>query len=160
MSIIQNPFEVLDQADHGGLHEFSFIPVSFVADFPPIINDQIIEQNIALSPGRNWYQGYARPTTLQYEEIPEQKKHGLIFRKSVKGIYPYDSVTVTKAFGTLYHVPLLLKITDRRGMRRLLGTPEEPMRFVGTYKSNGIGGFAEFIFSFNGSHRIKSPSLV
>lgn len=157
---MENPFQILEQADVGGLSEFEFIPTSSVSVFPDISEGQIREQEIALLPGKEWLVGYAHPETLEFGEIPKESNAGWMYEKSLDGIYPYDSALVASAFNALAYVPVLVKVTDRRSGRRLLGSIREPMRISWTFRTDKLGTHSGYNFSFTGKHRSKAPFLI
>lgn len=113
----------------GSIKQFSFIPVTDVEsiDFP--IKGKIVKPILLKSKAR-WYEGYSTLETALFTEPSEQTANGTIFKPKFVGVVPRDSAELTALFEEMKNARFILDYTDRNGIRKLVGSIDEPLFFT------------------------------
>lgn len=144
-----------------GIDSFDYLPTSHIKNFPEPIGLQMNLAQIVLKPGKAWIPGIALDNTLDHEESRRSEEHGPLYDKKVTGQLPGDDVAMQQLFLRHEYQPMVLRFTDRQGIRRLVGTPKEPVYLTARYeqgsKHTDRKGYG---FSFQGRHVRPSLYLV
>lgn len=113
----------------GGVLRFNFIDVNDVDIIPDPIEGKIIEV-VTLKEGKQWYCGYGTLDTIGYTESSEQTSSGTIYKKQFVASCPQDSADNGSLFEENRHKKFILDYTDSNGLRKLVGTIDEPLFFL------------------------------
>ncbi len=92
------------------------------------------------------------------DQAPNQQ--GDIFRLNVSALLPADTTTVRGELNAMAKRRFLLRLS-RNGMKILLGTPEQPLRFESRFESGADAGDQRgHRITFTGNSLRKSPGFV
>ncbi len=153
-------FREIHEALVAGMDVFKFTLVEDVASFPKVRNLAITDRQILLKPGKQWRFGFAVNDTLDFAEPPSDGESGQLFSKDFGGLLPHDHIDIANLFFRNRYKPMLVQYTDRGGVSRLIGTPEQPVRVVFDFKNSGApGGTKGWQFNFVGLHTHPSYYL-
>ena len=146
-------FKQIYDALVAGIDTFYYIPVEDIEVFPELSSLAVEEYEIQLKAGKSWKIGFAIDDTLAYAEPAEDTPNGRIYNKQLQGILPHDHLDIAQNFFDNQYAKYLVKYVDRTGVRRLLGTVQEPMRIRFSFKQAGNhSGEKGWSFSFYGTH--------
>lgn len=157
---MSSPFTQLNQPNAPGIHTFLYVPTTDISQWPGIVAKEVDESAIVLNGGKSWTTGLSVFEQMKFDEQPQETEHGMLYNKELQGFLPQDSEAVTQALETMLFVPFVIKLKDRQGQHRIVGTPDEPVYFSFEFTTGAVGGSRGYNFSFRGKHRSKSPFLV
>lgn len=144
-----------------GIDQFEYIPAADVQPLPNIRDLQISEFNIIVKPGKAWLKGFAVENSLEYEESPQISQQGLSYERALTGTLPHDAALMAHTFHSYSFTPLIVKYTDREGVRRLIGTPAQPVFIQGSFSNpGGHAGQKGFRFRFAGNGTLPALYLT
>ena len=83
---------------------------------------------VALKPGRQWNILYGTPETIQMESEQQDTPAGIRYLYKVRALVPKDRIAVEAELFRMSARYLILKIEDKNGIVRFLGTPDSPMK--------------------------------
>ncbi|MEI7980932.1 MAG: hypothetical protein WCI71_04725 [Bacteroidota bacterium] len=107
--------------------------------------------SVDLKPGRSWNSLYGAPETIQLESEQQDTPAGLKYIYKVKLLVPKDRLEVEVELFRMNGRWVILKITDKNGTERLLGTKETPMKVSSRLlKPSPVEGFNGFELTFTG----------
>lgn len=142
----------------GGNTGFLFAPANFINNIPAAVNG-IVNQDISMVSPYQFLEGYAAQDSLSLDEPMEQSSAGNIWQPVVKGFYPKYTDDINNLMHEMASYRFVLIVTDKNGVKRIIGNKEEPLKFryrmASGLKASDRGGL-EFEFSGN----CTSPSPV
>lgn len=112
----------------GGLLKFKIIPVEHVSSID-IANNHVIEKPVVLNQGKYWYDVYATLGTIGYSETQKETENGSQFECVLSAVVPKDETINAHNFNTMRNQKFIIDYTDSNGMRKLVGSKEEPLFF-------------------------------
>lgn len=106
---------------------------------------------------------YAMPYVVgsgSWSEDQQSNQQGDYFRLNISALLPADSAVVRGELNAMRSRRYLLRLT-RNGIKLLLGTPEQPLRFESRFDSGADSGDTRgHRVTFTGNALRKSPSFV
>jgi hypothetical protein len=134
----------------GGVIRFNFIPVQDVQSIALPINHKVLEP-LELKEGKRWYCAYATIGTMAYSEEQSDNDNGNIYKPKFIAICPQDNEEMTDTLNAMRNQRFIIDYTDANGLRKLVGTIEEPLFFTSTLSTkNDVKGRNEHAISFYG----------
>lgn len=141
----------------GGLRGFLFVPISYIAAYPPI-KDGKISTELSLLPGREWLRGYSTPYTLEFTEKPQSSPNGVYYDQVLAGFTPGDSADMLDVIQSMEDQRFALLVQDARGQNRLIGAYGYPLTFLADFATGSNRADAKgFSFSFSGQAVFRAP---
>lgn len=141
----------------GGIFLFRFIPTIDVESIPEPINSRITEP-ITLKSGKRWFNFYATPGSMKFEEEVNNSSHGDYIKAKLTGNTPKGRIEVVSNFNKMLNQTFIIDYTDNNKFRKIVGTLTEPMRFKRIYttgdKPNTKNSYS---FEFYGDITQESP---
>jgi hypothetical protein len=141
----------------GGIFLFRYIPVEDVESIVEPIDSRITEP-VVLKAGKRWFEFYATPGTIKFEEEPQESSHGDYFKIKFSGNTPKDRQETISAFNKMKNKHFILDYTDNNLFRKLVGNISYPLKFK---KSTSTGAQAQnkngYAFEFYGDVLNESP---
>lgn len=124
-----------------GLRLVEYVPSAWVdvASYERIIsggNNWVYD--ISFNTG-DWMTLPVIPSNDLWDERQRSNDQGPFYQQSVSGVAPALRPSVTGQFGEMAHYRFLIRITDKKSQKWLIGTLSEPLRFeadAGTGGSN------------------------
>ena len=107
-----------------------FCDLLSIAGIPDAVDNTVDESLILLVTAAAWDKFYGSPETVLITISPENSNAGHIWNVSLKLRYPKDSASVTNTFISMARHTYLIKLTDANGIKKLLGSRDNPMRMV------------------------------
>lgn len=148
------PFKKEDNL--GGVPRFNFVKVSDVQSIGIAVNHKIIAP-VVLKTGKQWYCGYGTLGTVGYSEPEESSSAGTLYKRAFSGFYPKDDADIDLLFSEMRHEKFLIDYTDNNGLRKLIGSIAEPLRFTSSFSTKQQASeLAGHTFSFYGDGTHKS----
>lgn len=120
-----------------GMDSFEFVPANDILVFPDRTQLRIAEFDIQLKSGKSWFTGFAVNDSLSYQEPVNLGGQGSLYQLELKGMLPHDHYEMAEYFFANQFTDFVVKYIDRGGVRRILGSPEEPLRLSFDYALGG-----------------------
>jgi hypothetical protein len=139
----------------GGIIRFNFIPVQDVDSIVMPVNNKVLEP-LEVKEGKRWYCAYATLGTIGYTEEQSDTDNGGIFKRKFTAICPQDNDEMTDTLNAMRNQRFIIDYMDANGLRKLVGTIEEPLFFTSTLNTKtDMRGRNEHVISFYGdaSHK-------
>jgi len=139
----------------GGIIRFNFIPVQDVQSISTPLNNKVLEP-IEVKEYKRWYCAYATRGTMGYTEEQTDTPNGNIFKRKFVAVCPQDSDEMCDTLNLMRNQRFILDYTDANGLRKLVGTIDEPLFFTSTLNTKtDMNGRNEHAISFYGdaSHK-------
>ena len=112
----------------GGLNPVSWIFREDVAGFT--FNETTLFCSVTLKTGKSWNSLYGTPETIQLESESQDTPSGMKYLYKLKKFVPKDRPEVESELLRMTNRRLILKVTDKNGTIRLLGTMDSPMKMT------------------------------
>ena len=112
----------------GGLNPVSWIYREDVAIFSG--SDSSLYCLVVPKPGKSWNALYGTPETIQLESEQQDTPGGMKYLYKLKMLVPKDRITVEDELFRMTGRQLIIKLTDKNGTIRILGTMESPMKLT------------------------------
>lgn len=112
----------------GGIIKFNFVPIEHV-DSIDIPIKGIITQPVSLASGKQWFSGYGTLGSISFTETPEKTNAGELFKRVFTAFCPKDDEEIDTLFNEMRNMQFLLDYTDSNGLRKLIGSIDEPLKF-------------------------------
>ena len=112
----------------GGLNPVSWIYPEDVAIFNS--SDSSLYYLIVPKTGKSWNALYGTPETIQLESEQQDTPGGMKYLYKLKVLVPKDRITVEAELFRMTGRRLILKVGDKNGTIRILGTMEFPMKIT------------------------------
>ena len=112
----------------GGLNPVSWIYPEDVAIFNS--SDSSIYCLIVPKSGKSWNSLYGTPETIQLESEQQDNPGGMKYVYKLKVLVPKDRIIVEAELFRMTGRRLILKVGDKNGTIRILGTMEVPMKLT------------------------------
>ena len=112
----------------GGLNPVSWIYREDVAIFSG--SDSSLYCLIVPKIGKSWNALYGTPETIQLESEQQDTPGGMKYLYKLKVLVPKDRITVEAELFRMTGRKLILKVGDKNGTVRILGTMEVPMKLT------------------------------
>ena len=140
----------LDQSDNlSGISSVEFIPFIYVTSIPSLTDGAIIESAIMLKQGYSFSEIELQRNTGQEETNKVETDGGDIFKYSLKLRFPKETKTTTKLINELCAIPLILKVTDMNGIKKIIGSNDNRVKCTYTIvKNSNVSGFNGYQFTF------------
>jgi len=133
----------------GGLNPVSWVFREDVAGFT--FNETTLFCSVSLKTGKSWNSLYGTPETIQLESESQDTPSGMKYIYKLKKFVPKDRPEVESELLRMTGRRLILKVTDKNGTIRLLGTMETPMKMTSKLlKPLVIEGFNGYDILFSG----------
>lgn len=110
-----------------GYNTVQFAYKSNISSLPLPSDNIITEDEITLVDGEEWYNFYGTPKTIIPGITSKKTDAGTEWNINLKLRYPKEQAAITNIFIDMTERPLLLKISDNNGVKRLFGTLEIPL---------------------------------
>lgn len=159
MSDYMSTFQIPTNALVGGIDSIQCIPILGLKSFPPILNLQVAEMEIAFFPNYAWIDLPIISESAIYEENESETDHGALYQKDLTALLPADLLANRLALLKLRHLDLLVKYKDHMGDHKLLNSPYEPLRLSVSFRTETYGGQLGFSLKFQGQHTQASSFL-
>jgi len=141
----------------GGVIRFNFIDVNDVESIPDSIDD-VVSEAVVLKEGAQWSCGYGTQFSIGYSEPTEDTNAGTIYKKSFDATCPQDSAENKNLFRLKRHKRFILDIYTSNGMRLLVGTIAEPLKFSAKLSTKTqMSELAGYVINFSGDGTLPSP---
>lgn len=95
---------------------------------------------ITLLTGKAWLLVYSSPGTPIFKEEGKQESAGTVFTQTVEFLYPGDSVLSREDLFSLDQMHFVVRLTFNNGLKKLIGSPDNPAQFQVTF-STEKGGY-------------------
>ena len=112
----------------GGLNPVSWIFREDIAGFT--YNDTTLHCTVILKTGKSWNSLYGTPETIQLESENQDTPAGMKYLYKLKILVPKDRALVESELFRMTGRQLIIKLTDKNGTIRILGTMESPMKLT------------------------------
>lgn len=112
----------------GGIFLFRFIPIEDIATIPEPL-DHEINAPVTLTATARWFDFYGTPGTIELSEDDNQNEAGTYYKKKLTAITPKNRTELDKIFTEMRHRQFVLDVTDNNGIRKLVGSTTEPLKF-------------------------------
>ena len=112
----------------GGINSVSWIYPEDVAIFNS--SDSSLYCLIVPKTGKSWNSLYCTPETIQLESEQQDTPGGMKYLYKLKMLVPKDRITVEDELFRMTGRQLIIKLTDKNGTIRILGTMESPMKLT------------------------------
>jgi hypothetical protein len=140
----------------GGVLRFNFIPVAHCVSIDMPIKGKVLKPVEVLT-GKRWFSGYATLETIGFAEPSELTDNGTIYKPKFTAIVPKDSAEATHLFDQMSNGRFLLDYTDSNGLRKLVGSLDEPLFFSADLNTKqNIAGRNEHLINFYGTTTNKA----
>lgn len=139
----------------GGVLRYNFIDVNDVQSIDIAINS-VISNAVTLKAGKQWSVGYGTLGSMSYTEPPELTSSGTIYKRLFTAACPEDNAGNTNLFELMSNKQFIIDYTDNNGLRKLVGSLDEPLFFSPTLNTkSGIPELGGNFISFygDGSHK-------
>lgn len=150
-----NDINRLEGDNLGGIVRFKFIPVDDIR----IIDDAVagvVSVEITLQASKKWFCAYATLGTMGYTESPTNSSAGTIFSRQFSAFIPKDSAEINAQLNEMRDVRFVLDYTDSNGLRKIVGSIEEPLNFSSSLNTQsdmpGRNGH-NIVFSGDATHK-------
>lgn len=141
----------------GGIYTFKFLPVEGIGSMPESYKGAV-HKAVTVAAGYRWFDGYCSEESMKYTEEQEDSENGAFFKKTFTGNVPKDREEVVDTFETMKNRRYILDITYNNGVRKLVGTADEPLYFSSKFDtSKPVSGRHDHAISFSGGGIKKSP---
>lgn len=140
----------------GGVLLCRFIPVENVSEIPSPINYSI-NTAVVLKSNCRWFDIYGTQGTKEFTEESTQSDAGTSFKKSIKLITPKIRTELDDQFNDMANRLFILDVTDNNGLRKIVGTIDEPLKFKCTATTKAdVAQRNEYSIEFFGEGTQKS----
>ena len=112
----------------GGLNLVSWIFRDDVAAF--VFSDISLYCTVTPKTGKSWNSLYGTPETIQLESEQQDSPAGAKYLYKLKMLVPKDRAPVESELFRMTGRCLIIKLTDKNGTVRILGTLESPMKLT------------------------------
>ena len=112
----------------GGLNPVSWIYREDVALFN--CSDSTLSCVVYPKIGKNWNSIYGTPETMQLDSEQQDTPAGVKYLYKLKILVPKDRAPVEAELFRMTGRQLIIKLTDKNGTIRILGTMESPMKLT------------------------------
>jgi len=112
----------------GGLNPVSWIYPEDIAIFNT--SDSSLYCLIVPKTGKSWNALYGTPETIQLESEQQDTPGGMKYLYKLKVLVPKDRITVEAELFRMTGRKLILKVGDKNGAIRILGTMKMPMKLT------------------------------
>lgn len=141
----------------GGIFLLRFIPSNDIETIVEPIDGRVTEP-VVLKENTRWYEFYATPETIKFDEDQQQSPHGDYFKIKLTGNTPKDRAEVISTLNEMKNKTFILDYIDNNGTRKLVGTITEPIKFKHTSTTgNTVPSKNGTSFEFYGDVIDKSP---
>ena len=141
----------------GGCHTFHFIK----ADNVQLIVINTLHNNVSelvLKLHTAFHSGYASFRSLQFQENMRNNDSGRFFLTRISGFYPGLTNHILNIFSAMQAQEFIVVITDNNNQKRLVGTPQSPLKFTFNQASGANPTQRNgFEFTFEGKLLCQSP---
>ena len=140
----------------GGLIRFNFIPYEDVESIDMPIDGKVTIE-VELKEGKQWYCGYGTLGSMSYTETPSENMNGAVFSKLLSAVCPQDGEENNALFNEMRNRRFIVDYTDSNGLRKLIGSIEEPLKFNATLNTQtSMPGLNAHAISFYGEGTFKA----
>lgn len=139
----------------GGLVRFRFIDINDVESIEDAINGKVLTE-IELSDGGQWFTGYGTIGSMGYTETPSENPNGTVFARQFTAVCPQDGEDNNALFNEMRNKRFILDYTDSNGLRKLVGSISEPLKFSATLNTQtNMPGLNSHTINFygDGTHK-------
>ena len=148
----------------GGLCRLSWVYQEDVSGITFLLSS--LYSQVALKPGKQWNTLYGTPETIQLDSEQQDTPAGMKYIYKVKALVPKDRIAVEAELFRMSSRRLILKVDDKNGTVRFLGTLECPMKLTAKLlKPASLETFNGFELLFSGefaapaSYEISSSGI-
>ncbi len=110
-----------------GIVNFEFVPIGHISSFPDLVVNNTITTAVSFFAGKTWLKGRAIANTLLYSE--KTKGPNTPYFATLKGQIAKSTASTNQLFTALKTGLYIIKLTNKNGDTRLLGTLEFPFQF-------------------------------
>jgi hypothetical protein len=140
----------------GGIITFKFIPSEDIDTIEMALNG-VIEQEITLKSGKQWYCGYGTLGTIGYTEPGEESPAGTVYKRAFTAFYPKDNSEMNFLFQEMRNRLFVIDYRDSNGLRKVVGGIEEPLKFLSALNTQtDVPGRSGHNISFYGDGTYKA----
>lgn len=141
----------------GSVIAFEFLEIKGVSVIPPTVRATIWNA-VELVDGYRWQKGYGTEGTMSFKDEPANSENGGYHKKIFSANVPKDRPEINDLFNSMQNKKFILQIMDANGLKKLIGTIDEPLTFKSGYDTKAnFQGRAEYQISFEGEGVDKSP---
>lgn len=115
----------------GGVLRFNFIDVNDVQSIADAVNSTV-STAVTLKTAMQWYEGYGTLGSIGFTEIPEMTGAGTLYKRQFVALCPQDGEDINDLFNEMRNKQFIIDYTDSNGLRKLVGSLEEPLNFAAT----------------------------
>jgi hypothetical protein len=142
----------------GGLRSFKFIPDHYLLTYP-VIRDGQITSALSILPGKTWFEGYATPETLDFNEDITDSENGPVVKQIISGFVPGDDPVLVNLLRKMVGVSFCVQFTNPKNEVRIAGTNGYPLTFSSKYSSGSARADSKgFRFEFSGESIYSAPA--
>jgi hypothetical protein len=153
MSITQQDY--LDNT--GGLSRIYFTPVSNIFQYENIYDGQI--HNLVLNTGE-MDTLFIVPDSAEFTQEKSQSPAGDVFATSLTAIIPKDRPELLAKCQEMDGKEFIVVYKDNNGYYKVLGSPEEPMKFSADVNTGQRESLNKYTVKFARSLRFRSPFIA
>jgi len=139
---------------HPGRNTAGLIPIwwAFASDINRLTIDKpTLHCAIELKAGKKWNYMYGTDETIDFDSEETAKPAGTQYSYKLKFLVPKDRPSVEITLRQMERRGLVIHVTDKNGVMRILGTDENPMRKSGKLKKPAnLEGFNGWEVTFQG----------
>ena len=142
----------------GGIDSVSWI---FKEDIQGLtLSDTTLYCTVILKTGKLWNSLYGSPETMLVETEHQDTPSGMKYLYKLKVLVPKDRPQVELELFRMIGCHLMVKVTDKNGTIRILGTMECPMKMtVKLLKPSAIEAFNGYELLFSGEFAKPAPFI-
>ena len=131
---------------------------AFASDISGItIDKQTLICTIALATGKKWNILYGTPDSIEMDSEETEKPAGTQYAYKVKMLIPQDRSSVETKLRQMSGRGIILHTTDKNGIVRIFGTPENPVKKVSKLKKPAnVDGYNGWEVTFNGDFSLPA----
>lgn len=115
----------------GGVLRFNFIDVNDIESIDVAVNSMVL-QAVTLKTAKQWFAGYGTRGSIGYSETPEITNAGTLYKRQFVAFCPKDGPDNDDLFNEMRNKQFIIDYTDGNGLRKLVGSLEEPLFFSAT----------------------------
>jgi hypothetical protein len=118
------------QPNAGGLLQIFYAPITWIDTFPEGPDDNYdITDAVVFDIGKDWLSAKVVSESLRYREPQQDSKQGKYYNQVLEAIIPMWTAALSGEYNRMKHFRFILRVIDREGKERLLGSPRYPFKF-------------------------------
>lgn len=152
MSHNMSQISEISKALVSGISSVEYLLTEGINSFPDIQSLGVSEMEIDLKSGYSWQDIPILDDSGTYDDNEVPGPNGIAYEKSLIAFLPHADQTNRNTLHGLRYADLIVRFRDRSGNRHLLGTPDEPITVVVSFRVQQVGNSMGYPITFSGTH--------